>query len=106
LLVTPPGLRASYTTVTKTQSSLQNSFTPAIVGSTNDKASPLPLQHAKTVCYVDDFSSLQDHLVSYSSPQRNPDPRNSFDNSLIDFELVDQPCREYFMGGLGVKGEI
>jgi hypothetical protein len=60
-IVTPPSLRASYTTFTETQSPLQNSFTPAVVGSTADMASPLPLQRANTVCYVGDFSSLPDH---------------------------------------------
>jgi hypothetical protein len=40
-IVTPPGLRASCTTFTKTRSPLQNSFTPAVVGSTADMASPL-----------------------------------------------------------------
>jgi hypothetical protein len=33
-------LRASYTTFTETRSPLQNSFTPAVVGSTADMASP------------------------------------------------------------------
>jgi hypothetical protein len=41
--------------------------------STTDMASPLPLQHANTVCYVGDFSSLLDHLVSDSIMQRNPE---------------------------------
>jgi hypothetical protein len=36
--------------------STQNSFTPAVIGSTADMASPLPLQRANTVCYVGDFS--------------------------------------------------
>jgi hypothetical protein len=61
-IVTPPGLRASYTTFTETRSPLQNSFTPAVVGSTADIASPLPLQHANTVCYVGGFSFLSDCL--------------------------------------------
>jgi protoheme ferro-lyase len=39
---------------------LQNSFTPAV--STADMASPLPVQHANTVCYVGDFGFLSDHL--------------------------------------------
>jgi hypothetical protein len=52
-IVTPPGLRASYTTLTETRSLLQNSFTPVVVGSTADMASPL--QYANTVCYVRDF---------------------------------------------------
>jgi hypothetical protein len=51
---TPPGLRATYTTFTETRSPLQNSFTPAIVGSTAHIASPLPFQHANAVCYVGD----------------------------------------------------
>jgi hypothetical protein len=41
-------------TFTETLSPLQNSFTPAVVGSTADMASPLPLWHANTVCYVGD----------------------------------------------------
>jgi hypothetical protein len=45
------------------------------------------------MCYVGDFSSLPDHLVSDSIPQRNPD-HSYFHNSLSDLELVDQPCRE------------
>jgi hypothetical protein len=36
-------------------------------------ASPLPLQRANTVCYVGNSSSLSDHLVSDSIPQRNPE---------------------------------
>jgi hypothetical protein len=32
-IVTPPGLRASYTTFTETRSPLQKSFTPAVIGS-------------------------------------------------------------------------
>jgi hypothetical protein len=92
-IVTPPGLRASYTTFMETRSPLQNSFTPSVVGSTADMASPLPLQHANAVWYVSDFSSRQDHLVSDSIPQRNPE-HNSFHSSLSDLELVDQPCRE------------
>jgi hypothetical protein len=62
-IVIPPDLRTSYTTFIETRSSLQNSFTPAVVGSTADMASPLPLQHANTVCYVDDFSSLPDSCL-------------------------------------------
>jgi hypothetical protein len=92
-IVTPPGLRASYTTFTKTRSPLQNSFTPAVIVSTADMASPLPHQHANTVCYVYDFSSLPEHLVSDSIPQRNPE-HSSFHSSLSDLKLVDQPCRE------------
>jgi hypothetical protein len=70
-LVTPPGLRASCTTFTETQFPLQNSFNPAVVGSTANMASPLPLQHANTVCYVGDLSSLPVHVLSDSNPQRN-----------------------------------
>jgi hypothetical protein len=84
-IVTQPGLRASYTTFTETRSPLQNSFTPAFIGCTADMTSPLPVQHANTVCYVADFSSLPDHLVSDSIPQRN--------SSLRELELVNQPCR-------------
>jgi hypothetical protein len=79
-IVTPPGLRASFTTFTETWSPLQNSFTPAVY--TADMASPLPLQYANTVGYIGDFSCLLNHLVWDSIPQRNP-----------DLELVDQPCR-------------
>jgi hypothetical protein len=53
-IVTPPGLRAFYTTFTETRSPLQNLFSPAVVGLTADLTSPLPLQHAYTVCYVGD----------------------------------------------------
>jgi hypothetical protein len=67
-IVSPPGLRESYTTFTETRSPLQNSFTPAVIGSAADMASPLPLQRANTVCYVGDFSSLPDHLVSDPIP--------------------------------------
>jgi hypothetical protein len=84
--------RSFYTTFTRFP--LQSSFTPAVVGSTADMASPLPLQHGNTVCYVGDFSSLPDHVVSDSIPQRNPE-HNSFHSLLTDLELVDQPCREY-----------
>jgi hypothetical protein len=66
---------------------------PAVIGSTADMASPLPLQHGITVCYVGDFSSLPDHLVSDSIPQRNPE-HSSFHSLLSDLKLVDQPCRE------------
>jgi hypothetical protein len=47
--------------------------------------SPLPLQHANTVCYVDDFSSLPDHLVSDTIPQRTKeeDPEGVGENSKI-----------------------
>jgi hypothetical protein len=93
-IVTPPGLMASYTTFTR--SPLQNSFTPVVIGSTADMDSPLPLQHANTVKYgvlCGDFSSLPDHLVSNSTPQRNPE-RSSFHSSLSDLKLVDQPCLE------------
>jgi hypothetical protein len=55
-----------HTTFTETRSPLQNSFTPAVVGSTADMASPLPLQRANTVCYVGDFSFLPNQLVSDS----------------------------------------
>jgi hypothetical protein len=83
-IVTSPGLRASYTRFTLTRYPLQNSFTPVVICSTADMASPLPLQHANTVCYVGDFSSLPDHL------QRNPE-NTSFHSSLSDLKLVDQP---------------
>jgi hypothetical protein len=56
IVSTPPGSRASYTTFTETRSPLQNSFTPTVVGSTADMASPLPLQSANTVCYVGDIA--------------------------------------------------
>jgi hypothetical protein len=76
--ITPPGL--SYTSFTYTRSPLQNSLFQAVVVSTADMAS-LPLQHANTVCYVGDFSSLPDHLVSDSIPQRNSE-HSSFHSSL------------------------
>jgi hypothetical protein len=72
-IVTPPGLRASYTAFIETWSPFQNSVTPTVIGSTADMASPLPLQRANTVCYVGDFSFLPDHLVSDSIPQRIPE---------------------------------
>jgi hypothetical protein len=78
-IVSPLDLRESYTTFTETRSPFQNSFTPALVGSTADMASPLPFQHANTVRYVGAFSSLPEH--------------SSFHSSLSDLELVDQPCR-------------
>jgi hypothetical protein len=74
----------------QTRSVIGKTFTPAVVGSTINMASPLPLQHANTVYYVGDFSSLPDYLVSESIPQRNPN-HSSFHISLSDFELVDQP---------------
>jgi hypothetical protein len=77
-IVTPPGLKASYTTFTETRPPLQNSFTPAVVGSTADMASPLLLQHTNTMCYVGDFSFLRNYLVSDS--QRNPE-HSSFHSS-------------------------
>jgi hypothetical protein len=54
-IVTPSGLKASYTTFIKTRSHLQNSFTPAVVGSIADMASALPHQQANTMCYVSDL---------------------------------------------------
>jgi hypothetical protein len=92
-IVTPPGLRASYTTFTEMRSPLQNSFTPGVVGSTVDTASPLPLQHANTVCCVGDLNPLPDHLVLDSIPQRNPED-SSFHSSLSNLEFVNQSCRE------------
>jgi hypothetical protein len=86
-VVTPSGLRASYTTFTKTRSPLQNSFTPEVITSTADMGSSLSLQHANTVCYVGDLSSLPDHLVSDSIPQRNPE-HSFFYSSLSDPTLV------------------
>jgi hypothetical protein len=86
-IVTPPVLRASYTTFTATRSPFQNSFTPTAVGPTARMA-----RVPHNVCYVGDFS-LPNHLVSYSIPQRNPE-HSSFHSSLSDLELVDQPCRE------------
>jgi hypothetical protein len=62
----------------------------SVVGSTADMTSQLPLQHANTVCFVGDFSSLQDHLGSDSIPQRNPE-RCSLYSSLSDLELEGQP---------------
>jgi hypothetical protein len=92
-IITPPGLRVSYTTFNETLSPLQSSFTPTVAGSTADMASPLQLQRANTMSHVGDFSSLPDHLVSDSISQRNPE-HSSFHCSLSDLELVDQPCRE------------
>jgi hypothetical protein len=47
---------------------LQNSFTPTVVGSTADMASPLPLQHANTMRYVGNFSSQIWALLITKSP--------------------------------------
>jgi hypothetical protein len=80
-------LRPSYTTFTKTRFPILNSFTPAVVGSAADMASPLSLQHVNTVSYVGDFSSLQDHLVSNSIPQRNSE-HSSFHTSLSDLTHI------------------
>jgi hypothetical protein len=87
-IVTSPDLRATYTTFTETRSPLQNPFTPAVVVSTADMENSLPLQHGNTVCYVADFSFLQDHLVLDSIPQRNSE-HSSFHSSLSEFELMD-----------------
>jgi hypothetical protein len=92
-IVTPPGLRTSHTTFTETLSPLQSLF-PTVVGSTADMASPLPLQHANTVCYVGDFSTLPDNLVSDTIPQRNPE-HSSFHTSLSDLELVKGRANHY-----------
>lgn len=43
-IITPAGLRASYSTVTETQSSLLNSLILTIVDFAADMARPLPLQ--------------------------------------------------------------
>jgi hypothetical protein len=75
-------LTMSYTTFTETRSPLQNTLTPTVVGSTADKARPLP-HDANTVCYIGDFSSLPDHLVSDSIPQRNI-KHSSFHSSPCD----------------------
>jgi hypothetical protein len=64
----------------ETRAPLRNLFTPMVVGS---PASPLPLQRANTVCYVGDFSSLPDHFVSDSIPQRNLG-HSSFHSSLSE----------------------
>jgi hypothetical protein len=71
-IVTPSGPRASYTKFTETRSPLWNSFTPAVVRSTADMVSSLPLQHANTVYYLGDFSSLPDYLVSIRSRRKTP----------------------------------
>jgi hypothetical protein len=55
--------------VHETRSPLQNSFNPTVVSSTADVTSPLSLQSANTVCYVGDFSSLANQLLSNSIPQ-------------------------------------
>jgi hypothetical protein len=51
--------------------------------------SPLPLQHANTVCYVGDFSFLPDHKVSNSIPQTNPE-HSSFRSLRLPWDL-DEP---------------
>jgi hypothetical protein len=45
------------------------------------------------ICYVGDFSSLSDYLVSDSIPQRNPE-HSSFHSLLSNPVFVDQPCHE------------
>jgi hypothetical protein len=60
-IVTPPGLMASCTMFTEMRSPLQNSFTPAVVGSTADMATPLPR------------CAMSVTLCSDSIPQRNPE---------------------------------
>jgi hypothetical protein len=89
-ILTPPGLRASYTTFTETRSPLQNSFTPAVIGSSADMARPLPVQRANTACYVGDLarSFPPDYFVSDSIPQRNPE-HTFFHSSVSDLELMD-----------------
>jgi hypothetical protein len=52
------GRSVGHTTFTETRSPFQNSFTPAVDGSTADMVSPLPLQHASTVCYVGDLHQI------------------------------------------------
>jgi hypothetical protein len=81
-----PGLRASNANFTEARSPFQNSFSPTVVGSTSDMASPLPLQRVNTVSYVSDFISLPDHLIPGSIP-RNPE-HSSFLSSLSDLERV------------------
>jgi hypothetical protein len=71
-ILTPPGLNPKLR--------LQDSFTPAVVGSTADMVNLLPLQRANTVCFVGD-------LVSNSIPQRNPE-LSSFHSSLKSFTLL------------------
>lgn len=39
----PPSSRASHATLTNSQSPLENSFTPAVIGSSSDIVGPLPL---------------------------------------------------------------
>nr|XP_032516719.1 uncharacterized protein LOC116769667 [Danaus plexippus plexippus] len=87
-IVTPPCLRTSYTPVAKKRSPLKNSFTPTVVGSAANMASPLPLQLANPVDYVDGFGSLPNHLISDAIPQGNAE-HSFFHSSLSDFELVN-----------------
>jgi hypothetical protein len=75
-------------TFTKTRSPLQNSCTPA-VGSTADMASPLPLQLANTVCYV---NLVFCRIASFQSiPQRNLE-HSSFHSSLCVCILIKFEC--------------
>jgi hypothetical protein len=55
-----------------TRSPLQNSFTPAVVGSTADMGNQLLLQRANTVCYIGDFSFRPYHLVRIRSRRETP----------------------------------
>ncbi|CAB3250285.1 unnamed protein product [Arctia plantaginis] len=66
-IITPPGLWASYTTFAEMRSPLKNLFPPTVVGSAANMASPLPLQLANPVGYVDGYlGSLPDHLMPFT----------------------------------------
>lgn len=49
---------------------LLNTFTPAIVSSKADMASPLPYKLANPVSYVDYLGPLPDHLILYLIAQK------------------------------------
>jgi hypothetical protein len=84
--VPPPVMRKSYRYFTWPEgvlhyvyqdmvAPLQNSLILTVVGFMADMASPLLLQRTKMVCYVGDFSSLTDHLVSYLISHSRDDAR-------------------------------
>lgn len=54
-IITLPGLWTSHTTFPKTWSPLKNPFTPTVLSSATNMASPSPLQFAHPMVYVDDF---------------------------------------------------
>jgi hypothetical protein len=87
-IVTLPDLKASY--ATRLSVSTPELVSPTVIGSTTDTAGPLPLQRANTVCYFNNFSSLPDHSVSDSIPQRN----SEHGPAPLNLDLIRQPCKK------------